>query len=227
MAGIGTSRRHANRANGVSAAGRADWKIVAQIREQIFFRRHVVGGFIIFQSPLLFGCVNLAEIVDANVALIGFRLELRLNLLYRVLRLLIFRRQLLQLSLLVLRHVERGLQLPRQSLVGRLQLRDLIAQPRSVLIFRAQQTDFHVLRVGVGTSEVGQLFLQLFHRLLGVARRSQCSVLLLVGRKKEKFAGQQCNNTNAQKQIFKFHGNTVFALSAVNVKQEMRKSARL
>jgi hypothetical protein len=46
---------------------------------------------------------------------------------------------------------------------------------------------------------------------------------LLVRRKKKNLAGQQRDDADSQKHVFQFHGDSVFALSVPNVKQEMKK----
>src|SRR6267142_2756751 len=100
MAGNRTSRQFAHGVERVSSAGRTDWQhSVLEIWKQILRGWNCLRRFIFFQSPLLFGGINLAEIVDAGVALARLRFRL------------LGRRQLLQLLLLLLGEGAGGLQL--------------------------------------------------------------------------------------------------------------------
>lgn len=114
MAGNRTGRTHADCADCISAAGRTCWKNSTQdICHQVLLGRNIAVGFVVFQSPLLFCSINLAEIVDALIAG-GRRIRLldhRACLLYRRMCLLVFDRQPLQLILLLLGCGEDRLQL--------------------------------------------------------------------------------------------------------------------
>jgi len=70
MTGNRTSRQHNNGVDRVSTAGRTYRKYaVFEIRQKLKGGRNGIGNFVIFQSPLLFGRVNLPEMVDARVEL--------------------------------------------------------------------------------------------------------------------------------------------------------------
>ena len=84
----------------VSAARRANREFsIFEIWQQILHGGNGFGRLVFFQGPLLFGRVNLAEIVDASVSIIRFGLRLLRRL------------GLLELGLLLLGKGARGLQL--------------------------------------------------------------------------------------------------------------------
>jgi hypothetical protein len=63
--------RFADRANDVNAAGRTFWKLSvnqSDIGFEIIFSADIAVVFVVFQGPLVFGVINLGEVVDANVA---------------------------------------------------------------------------------------------------------------------------------------------------------------
>ena len=60
-----TFRTYRNGVDGVFAFGRADGELlVFQIRQQILFCGGVIVGFLLFEGPLLFGGINLAEVIE-------------------------------------------------------------------------------------------------------------------------------------------------------------------
>ena len=70
MAGDAAGRFFADGTDGVGAASRTDRPFV-EIGRNVFLGWHVRGGFALFQSPFIFGGVNLPEIVDAGIFLRG------------------------------------------------------------------------------------------------------------------------------------------------------------
>ena len=72
MAGDAASGRGGDRIDGVFAFGRADGELpIFEKGEEIGFRGGVSIGFLVLEGPLLFGGVNLAEVVDTAVFLSG------------------------------------------------------------------------------------------------------------------------------------------------------------
>src|ERR1700733_11810689 len=65
------SRRDVERVDGITAArGTGDLGIRREIRRDVGGGGHRVGGGFAFQSPRLFGAIDLPEIVDAGVHLL-------------------------------------------------------------------------------------------------------------------------------------------------------------
>ena len=80
MVGVDLAARiHSNRVDGVAvcevgagigrAAGQGTGCTTAHIRLEVGSGGSIAGGLLVFQSPLLLGSVNLAEVVDASVLL--------------------------------------------------------------------------------------------------------------------------------------------------------------
>ena len=118
----------------------------------------------------------------------------------------------LQLFLLLLQDDVRGLQLLDQLLIRFGQLADFIAQAEQVLRFTAQAGEFRVLRLDVGSFALVQFGAQLPDLLFGITRFGLGRVLLLIGRKEEKFADYQRDNTQPENPAFQCHGQTPFRL---------------
>jgi len=138
MTSYRTSRHSTHGVDRVSArcwANRED--VTFDVGGDVLSSRNGVRGFLVFQGPLLFGPIDLAEIVDAHVEKVDL-----LGLLRDAPQLLILRLQLLQLLDLLLLHARQG-GLGRLRLLGKLltlvaQPADFIPQPEQVFLVLAQ-----------------------------------------------------------------------------------------
>jgi hypothetical protein len=106
---------------------------------------------------------------------------------------------------------ENGLQLLRQLLVRRLQLRDFISQARQILVVRAQFGKLRALRNGDGFFELIQLRLQIRRLLFRLAEGGEHRVLLAVRQKEKTHAGEERHDQQPNNPAFKFHGLPSFA----------------
>ena len=222
MAGDRAGRRQAHGINRIRASTRTDGhNPTFQIWLQVLRGRDINIGLVVYERPLLFGCVNLPEVADAGGALGGFGLSLLLCRQRRgplgLLCLGCIRLPCLQRLLLLLRDEPRGFQLLDKLLIclGQLlrrfaQLADLVAQAEQVLIFTPEPGDFRRLRVDVGGLALFQFGAQLFNLEPGVTRFGLGRTLLLVGRKEKKFANYQRDDAQPENPAFQCHGQACF-----------------
>ena len=198
MARRRTGRGLADGVHAVGAAIGANGKdSVLEIGGQILGRGHIGQGHAVFQRPLLFGGLDHAQIVDADVGVGEGHGLLLLGL------------QLLQMVLLQGDGVAGGVQVLRGLLAFGLQVIEILLKGGDLdvegFILFSQAGDFLGLLARVGTFEFVQLHLGLAQVLLRGLQVRPGGVAVVIGAKKEHLRDQHQRQANPRKPAFGIH----------------------